>query len=149
MWWTPLIVLDVYSERRVSERINHDDFDRQRLCKSRGYTSASSSTLQGKDSHGVTALSNGHLASNGNAAATAAAAAAAIPGGGFDDSNGEILGGLGATIKRSRTKKKAFRARLLHGERGISLEFGKFVALISISGMSVRPSIPWSLARAD
>ena len=29
---------------------------------------------------------------------------------------------------------RAFRATLLRGERGISIQFGKFVALISISG---------------
>lgn len=31
--------------------------------------------------------------------------------------------------------KRPFKARLLQGERGVSLEFGKFVALISISGV--------------
>ena len=33
-----------------------------------------------------------------------------------------------------KKNKRRFRASVLKGERGVSLEFGKFVALISVSG---------------
>ena len=45
--------------------------------------------------------------------------------------NGPALGGGGGGGAGGR---KRFKARLLTGERGVSVEFGKFVALVSISG---------------
>ena len=46
--------------------------------------------------------------------------------------NGPALGGGGGG--GGAGGRKRFKARLLTGERGVSVEFGKFVALVSISG---------------
>ena len=49
------------------------------------------------------------------------------------------LGGGGGSLK----SPKLFRAKIVETERGVSLEFGKFVALISFSGMLTALCSPW------
>ena len=44
---------------------------------------------------------------------------------------GAGIGGGGGGLK----SPKLFRAKIVETERGVSLEFGKFVALISFSGL--------------
>ena len=47
-------------------------------------------------------------------------------------------GGGGGGGQEGRGGRRPFKATLLRGERGVSIEFGKFVALISISGEDER-----------
>jgi hypothetical protein len=48
--------------------------------------------------------------------------------------SGRSGGSGGGGGERGGGRRRRFKATLLRGERGISIEFGKFVALISISG---------------
>ncbi len=49
----------------------------------------------------------------------------------------DSLGGTTGSSIGGRKRSSRFRVAFLKGEKGVSLQFGKFVALISVSGRNI------------